>query len=657
MTRVLPLPGSDEHTEGCPGCTGERYYHNAECRRRAAQRGRQASPEAARDEPMAALEDQPGPAPQAADVGGSQSSAAAVAPVGEEQMDVTALTREPKEAEAAAETEVESADEAYAEAAEDDMPQPHTPMQRVSPGWRQEYDEDDGTPLDPDRVAKGVARELAFMDELGVGEDCPRPTDGTKVWSCRWCHRRKGDEVRSRYVVRQFRDGGVDHRAHAGTPGPEAVRILLILSIVCGLFAATADFSVAFMHTPLEEEVLVEPPPELGRPRDVVWRLKRALYGLRCAAAAFQRHLCRLLESVGFRRGRAAQSIYYREADGVRMSVHVDDPLAVGPHAAVLALFEYLRSHIAVKVVEELTDKAGVTYLGMLYRRIPGGFVERIPPGYISSMAEALGVVRSKPPVTPGVKVRHLKPADEAPLDPARHRLYRGIVGRLQWILRVRVDLLYAVKELSRWLQAPREVDSIAAKRVVKYALSTSDYALTLVPTPGQTLVIRGGSDSDWAGCPYTRNSSSGAMVFLNGALVSALCRTQTVRALSSPEAEYYACCVGIAEAKYVRSLLADWGFQARMYHEVDASSAIVHASRIGLGGIRHMDVRFLWVQDEVAEKRVEVRKIRGDENPTDLATKHVDAATLQYCQDAVGLRPWSAVQAAVLQMMFHGGT
>jgi hypothetical protein len=31
-TRILPAPGSSAYTDGCPGCSGARYYHNAECR-------------------------------------------------------------------------------------------------------------------------------------------------------------------------------------------------------------------------------------------------------------------------------------------------------------------------------------------------------------------------------------------------------------------------------------------------------------------------------------------------------------------------------------------------------------------------------------------------------------------------------------------------
>ena len=54
------------------------------------------------------------------------------------------------------------------------------------------------------------------------------------------------------------------------------------------------------------------------------------------------------------------------------------------------------------------------------------------------------------------------------------------------------------------------------------------------------------------------------------------------------------------------------------------------------------MEVRFLWVQHEVRSGRISIKKIAGFDNPTDVATKHVDATTLMRCQSAAGLRRWS---------------
>ena len=65
------------------------------------------------------------------------------------------------------------------------------------------YDEDDGAALPQDRAIEGVRRELDFMAKLEVGKKVPRASlpPGTKVWGGRWCHRRKGDEVRSRFEI------------------------------------------------------------------------------------------------------------------------------------------------------------------------------------------------------------------------------------------------------------------------------------------------------------------------------------------------------------------------------------------------------------------------------------------------------------------------
>ena len=115
--------------------------------------------------------------------------------------------------------------------------------------------------------------------------------------------------------------------------------------------------------------------------------------------------------------------------------------------------------------------------------------------------------------------------------------------------------MLYAIKELSRRLQGPREVDYVAATRMVKYLNGTRDTALPRMSDDEEVI--------------------SGAMVWLNGALVSSLCKTQGLIVLSSPEAEYYACTVGVAEAKLVQSILLDWGVTAEIEHFVDNSSAI----------------------------------------------------------------------------------
>ena len=105
------------------------------------------------------------------------------------------------------------------------------------------YEEDDGQVLPTEQVHEGMQREL--MKDLEVSERVLR-TDvpsGKKIWSTRWCHRRKGAAERSRFVVRRFRDTDLE-TAFSGVPGLVVVRILLCISTMLESSAVKEDFSV-----------------------------------------------------------------------------------------------------------------------------------------------------------------------------------------------------------------------------------------------------------------------------------------------------------------------------------------------------------------------------------------------------------------------------
>ena len=102
---------------------------------------------------------------------------------------------------------------------------------------------------------------------------------------------------------------------------------------------------------------------------------------------------------------------------------------------------------------------------------------------------------------------------------------------------------------------------------------------------------------------------------------------TQASTAMSSGEAEYYAMVKGASEALGIQALAADLGWKMRVRMWVDSSAAKAIASRTGLGKVRHIEVRFLWLQEVVKAGRIELRKIPGERNPADVMTKPKNAA------------------------------
>ena len=131
--------------------------------------------------------------------------------------------------------------------------------------------------------------------------------------------------------------------------------------------------------------------------------------------------------------------------------------------------------------------------------------------------------------------------------------------------------------------------------------------------------VIRAFVDSDWAGCRRTRKSTSGGVLYLGDTPVRGWSSNQAVIALSSGEAEYYAALKGASAALGYQSMLRDIGIRVSVALFTDSSAArgIIH--RAGLGKLRHLETGYLWLQAAVANKRLQVRKVKGTENPADL--------------------------------------
>ena len=99
---------------------------------------------------------------------------------------------------------------------------------------------------------------------------------------------------------------------------------------------------------------------------------------------------------------------------------------------------------------------------------------------------------------------------------------------------------------------------------------------------------------------------------------------TQHAFALSSAEAELYAMVEAVTRAKGLCSLARDLGFDIGNVIRLgtDSSAARSFVNRRGLGRMRHLDIRDMWLQNEVLLGKVIVDKVCGTKNPADLMTK-----------------------------------
>ena len=121
---------------------------------------------------------------------------------------------------------------------------------------------------------------------------------------------------------------------------------------------------------------------------------------------------------------------------------------------------------------------------------------------------------------------------------------------------------------------------------------------------------------------------------------------TQQIVALSTAESEYISITKGAAHALEVRSAMAEYGMTFNVVCETDASAGRAMATRRGVGRVRHLDARLLWLQQLCAEGVVEVRAKPGTHNEADMGTKMVDLKRLTTLLKGTPLRPpmgWSS--------------
>ncbi|GKA07840.1 ribonuclease H-like domain-containing protein [Tanacetum coccineum] len=97
--------------------------------------------------------------------------------------------------------------------------------------------------------------------------------------------------------------------------------------------------------------------------------------------------------------------------------------------------------------------------------------------------------------------------------------LYRSLAGALQYLTFTRPNISYVVQQICLYMHDPRDPHFTALKRILRYVRGTIDHGLQLYVSSTSQLTAY--TDTDWAGCPVTRRSTSGYCVFLGDNLLS----------------------------------------------------------------------------------------------------------------------------------------
>jgi hypothetical protein len=227
-----------------------------------------------------------------------------------------------------------------------------------------------------------------------------------------------------------------------------------------------------------------------------------------------------------------------------------------------------------------------------------------------------------------------MKGEEKDVLSASEQSKYRSGVGKLRYLATwSRPDILNAVREVSRYLQAPTLVHYDAMLRIMDYCLSTASRGRKIAPvdrwdgTKEFEFVVSGASDAAYNQCPDTRKCVSGNTTEVNGVPVITKSVMQDTRKLSVTEAELDSAVTNVQDMLFVRQILESMGLKVKlpMVLRVDNSGVRELVNNWSVGGrTRHVANKAMYLRELKEWGVLKVLYQAGGEMCSDVFTKNL---------------------------------
>ena len=386
----------------------------------------------------------------------------------------------------------------------------------------------------------------------------------------------------------------------------ETLRAMLSLAHERNWEVHQLDVAAAFLNAPIDETICVK------APNGEIWRLRKALYGLRQSPQLWNSTLDQHLRTEMHFTPTSADPCLYVSTDAM-IGVYVDDMPIAAPASIIHRIKEQLTSRF------KCTDGGLIHHLlGVTIGTTPQGYHLSQRP-YIDKLIEDFSILNTaKTPIEDKQLLEDTTPAEDAP--------YRNLIGCLQFIAsHTRPDIAYATSFLARYSSAPTKAAWQQAQRIVRYLAGTRDLGITL---HGSNMVCY--CDANWSGVDNDY-STTGYIVLLGDSPIAWRSSKQDTVALSSTEAEYMAASEATQEILYLKNLLAELGApQQTVTLFLDNKGSIDLARKaIFRRKTRHISVKYHFIRHHVQNNDINIQHVSSTDNFADFLTKGLQHSAL----------------------------
>ena len=526
-------------------------------------------------------------------------------------------------------------------------------------------DDNTGDVLDGEKCHLGMKKEIEGLEECKAG-DCYTVSGFEKLRaesdfpirliSTRWVTVAKGDEVRSRMVVKDVRSKESARSLGISSPtlGTDSFQLFLTMSAAWNMLVYTLDISHAFMYTPLRRrDVAVRLPmscsTETGEP--VILHCANALNGLRSASLEWLLFLQQQLGHIGLQSDGAEPCFMAGKLPSGRIGmviVYVDDLAVSCEHEDDFkVILGCLQKKLKVKQTGTISREGGrVTFLGREIVRLPGdvALYVHVPETYMVKTFEAWGFKQmdqctggKRHPCPNILAILDQESAGSPELTGEAYQRFRSTLGKISWLAQTRQDLKHYVALLGTVQSSPTQAAEKALRALVRFM--TTDVRMSLrIPSEDSGFVPLSFQEltafTDASHAPSTRNRRGvlgGILAYLGG-LVKAYSRHQTSMSLSSCEAELQGIQQVLQEAVVVARLLTrilrsleyldkSELVMAKVYSDSESALKLIRAIDLPRRS-RHISIKIEWIRELIEQGHAELIYLRGESLPADSLTK-----------------------------------
>jgi Reverse transcriptase (RNA-dependent DNA polymerase)/GAG-pre-integrase domain/Zinc knuckle len=414
-----------------------------------------------------------------------------------------------------------------------------------------------------DEWMSAALKEITALEEHGTWIVDEQTNAKSKILPGTWVFRRKRapDGTITKYKARYCVRGDLQteqHETYAPVVGWSTIRSFLILSMLLKWKTRSIDFSQAFVQAVLDYPVWIHLPRGFHAKSETKKCLKlvKSLYGLAEAPRLWYLHLFNaLVNELGFTQSKIDACILMKT--GMMIVVFVDDcAISYQDESNYTKLITDLRA-----LNFELTEEGEFSkFLGIEFTRNKDT-ITMTQSGLIDRIAEATGLTSSNPNHTPTQQDAIGKDINGPIMTDTW--TYRSIVGMLLYLTtNTRPDIAYAVSQVARFSNNPKQSHAVAVKTIVRYLVGTRTKGTVVTPTG--KLDIKLFVDADFAGLfkkeeendPDSARSRTGYILILGGFPLIWKSTLQTKIALSTLESEYSALSAATRALIPIRELL-----------------------------------------------------------------------------------------------------